>query len=76
MVLFGDLEPAAVLPAAEVAVEVRRRTDQLLARLSRRDDHGALLANGHVRAALREIAAKAAALRHETPLSFAWARSS
>ena len=29
-------------------VEIRRRIDRLLARLSRRDDYGELLANGYV----------------------------
>ncbi|MEA2272760.1 MAG: hypothetical protein QOI98_1468 [Solirubrobacteraceae bacterium] len=29
-------------------VEIRRRIDRLLALLSRRDDYGELLANGHV----------------------------
>ena len=29
-------------------VEIRRRIDRLLVRLSRRDDYGELLANGHV----------------------------
>lgn len=44
-------------------VEIRRRIDRLLARLSRRDDYGELLANGHVVRQIEEADAWRAAIR-------------
>lgn len=44
-------------------VEIRRRIDRLLVRLSRRDDYGELLANGHVIRQIEEADAWRAAIR-------------
>ncbi len=44
-------------------VEIRRRIDRLLVRLSRRDDYGELLANGHVVRQLDDAVAWRAAIR-------------
>lgn len=44
-------------------VEIRRRIDRLLARVSRRDDYGELLANGHVVLQVEEADAWRAAIR-------------
>jgi hypothetical protein len=43
--------------------EIRRRIDRLLARLSRRDDYGELLANGHVARQIEDADAWRAAIR-------------
>jgi len=43
--------------------EIRRRIDRLLARLSRRDDYGELLANGHVVRQVDDAVAWRAAIR-------------
>lgn len=45
------------------AVEIRHRIDRLLARLSRRDDYGELLANGHVVHQVEDTDAWRAAIR-------------
>jgi len=44
-------------------VEIRRRIDRLLARLSRRDEYGELLANGHVVRQVEDAVAWRAAIR-------------
>ena len=44
-------------------VEIRRRIDRLLVRLSRRDDYGELLANGHVVRQVDDAVAWRAAIR-------------
>lgn len=44
-------------------VEIRCRIERLMARLSRRDDYGELLANGHVVRQVEDAAAWRAAIR-------------